>query len=320
MFTVFLRTSAIFLMMAFGFALRRRGRIDDEFNRQLSFVLVSVFYPALILASIVRNFTARALLANWTLPAGVFGVMLAGWAAGLACRPLLRQRPERTRRTFHFMCAVNNYSFLPIMVVASMWGDDAVARVAFSSLGAEVFVWTIGLQALTGHRVEPAALRHLLTMPMLALAGALAVLTAQAGLHAAGFELAGRAPRAAAALGTLLNTLHVTGQATIPVSAIICGARVASIRADHVLSPLMAGLAALRLAAIPALAIVLLRAAHLAPENYRVLAVIAVQPVAMASVTMSEIYDGDAGLAAAAVLVTHVLCLVTIPLWLRAAV
>ena len=50
----------------------------------------------------------------------------------------------------------------------------------------------------------------------------------------------------------------------------------------------------------------------------RVLILIAVQPAAMASVTLAEAFNGDAEFSAAAILATHVLCLITIPLWLAA--
>ena len=39
-------------------------------------------------------------------------------------------------------------------------------------------------------------------------------------------------------------------------------------------------------------------------------------PAAMASVTLAEAFRGDADFSATAILATHVLCLVTIPLWL----
>jgi predicted permease len=43
---------------------------------------------------------------------------------------------------------------------------------------------------------------------------------------------------------------------------------------------------------------------------------IAVMPAAMSSVTLAEAYGADAEFSAAALLTTHLACLVTIPLWL----
>jgi predicted permease len=47
------------------------------------------------------------------------------------------------------------------------------------------------------------------------------------------------------------------------------------------------------------------------------LLVIAAMPCAMVSVTLAEVYDGDAELAAASTLTSHLACLLTIPLWMR---
>ena len=69
--------------------------------------------------------------------------------------------------------------------------------------------------------------------------------------------------------------------------------------------------------AIPALAIVLLSFLPLTTETRQVLLVIAVQPTAMVSVTMAEIYHADTRFAAAAVLTTHLVCLASIPIWLH---
>lgn len=317
MFAIFLRTLVIFLMMSTGFGLRRRGTLDDIFNRQLALLLIKVFYPALILSSIIRNFTLRELGANWTLPTGVFGLMSLGWLVGKLCRPLWRRQPESTVRCFHFMCAVNNYSFLPIMLVASMWGESAVAKVIFASLGAELFVWTLGVQTLTGQRLSTASLRHLISMPMFALLTAIGVIGVRAALASGRVDLGAVMPPIQSTLNMLLDTCQITGQATVPVSAIICGSRMAALQTRHLITPVLASLTALRLIAIPALAICLLYFIPLPADIRAVLAVIAIQPVSMSSVSLAEVYADDAEFAAAAVLITHILCLATIPLWLH---
>ena len=78
----------------------------------------------------------------------------------------------------------------------------------------------------------------------------------------------------------------------------------------------MAGTCALRLVAIPALCILGLSLVPLPVEVRRVLILISVQPAAMAGVTLAEAYGSDADFSAAAILVSHILCLATIPLWL----
>jgi len=317
MFIIFLKTSAIFLMILAGYVVRRLKLVDATFNRQLSLVLMNVFYPALILSSVVRHYTLASLAANWALPAGTAIIMAMGWATGLLVRSRLRDQPEPLQRTFLFHCTMNNYSFLPIMLVAGLLGEPAVAQVIFASLGAEICLWTLGVQSLTGHAASLRTFRNLLTMPMGALTAAVVLLACRAWGVQHGLD-ASQAPATARLVGeTLLDTCQTIGQATVPVSAVICGCCMAELEPHHLWSRPMLGMVLLRMAVIPALAIPVLLRLPLAPAAQAVLMVVAVQPAAMASVSMAAVYHADSRFAAAGVLVTHVVCLVSIPIWLH---
>lgn len=312
MFNVLLKTLTIFVVMAFGYAARRGGIVDAAFNRMLSALLVNVFYPALIFSSLTRRFSASDLARNLWLPAGSFLILLIGWLAGAAVRRAVRFRSEATARMFHFQCALNNYSFLPLMLAAALWGEGVIALVMYSTLGAEVFVWTFGMAALTGGPFRLAGLRKLLSMPMLAMAAAFAVILARAAAPQAQGEPAG----VRALWGMFCDALALTGQATIPLSAVIAGIRMAGLHPRRVFSAPTAAVTALRLVAIPALALGALRFLPLAPDSRTALTLVAVMPCALSSVTLAEAYGGDADFAAGSVLSTHALCVITVPLWL----
>jgi len=317
MLIIFLKTSAIFLMILAGYVVRRRKLVDDAFNRQLSLVLMNVFYPALILNAVVRHYTLGSLAANWALPAGTVIIVAVGWSVGMLLRPFLHHEPEGLQRTFLFHCTMNNYSFLPIMLVTGLMGEQAVAQVILASFGAEICLWTLGVQALTGHAVSLRTLRNLLTMPMGALVLAVALLACRAWGVRHGCDSAHLPATAKVAGETALSACQMIGQATVPVSAIICGCRMAALEAEHLLTRPMLGIVLLRLAAIPALVIPLLSLLPLAPAARAVLMVVSVQPVSMASVYMAEVYNADARFAAAGVLATHAICLISIPIWLH---
>jgi len=317
MLILFIKMLPLVLLALAGYTLCRARLIDAAFNRQLSLVMMNVFYPCLIISSILKNFTWETLLQNWMMPTGAVFILVTGWVVGAATLPLLKRHPEPTRRCYHFVCLMNNYSFLPILLGAALWGETAVALVIFSSLGSELCVWTFGVKALTGQKLDMGFLKNLVSVPMLALLGSCGLLAA---LHGVGGHEAMPSPGTTPhALGiTLLETCRMAGAATIPASALICGARIAMLHPSKILSPLMAGTCALRLAVVPALCILVLLLVPLPLDVRRVLILIAVQPAAMSSVTLAEAFGGDANFSAAAVLVTHLLCLLTIPLWLAA--
>jgi len=319
MLQVFLRILAIFAVFAAGFVLRRRQTVDDRFIRQFSQVLMSIFYPALILNTLVLKFSLGELARLWILPVGAGLVMVIGWLVGGGMNLACRHWPESQLRTSRFLCTVSNYSFLPLMLVASLWGKRGEALVVFSTLGPELVLWTLGIQAITGHKLRWSMLRNLVSIPMLAILLAFVLLALKTQLPA----LALRLPVVHAVVrelgGTLLYSCGLAGQATIPVAATIAGMRMASMSPHHMFSGRMALLTAMRLLLIPALSLLLLQWLPLELEVRQLLLVIATMPVALTSVPMAEIYHGDSDFAAAAVLMTHIACLATIPLWLALA-
>lgn len=318
MLTLFIKMLPLVLMTLAGYALSRLKWIDAGFNRQLSLVMLNVFYPSLIVSSILRNFTWETLLQNWIMPVGTVLILATGWLVGLVTLPLLKRQTEATRRCYHFICLMNNYSFLPILMAAALWGEMSVALIIFSGLGSELCVWTLGIKALTGQKLDRAFLKNLVSVPMLALMGSFAVLAVRAACVRHGVVPADGSG-ADEFLKTLVETCRMAGGATIPASALICGSRIAMLHPSRLVTPLMAGTCALRLVVIPAICIGVLSLLPLPLDVRRVLALIAVMPAAMASVTLAEAYGGDADFSASAILVTHVVCLVTIPLWLAVA-
>jgi predicted permease len=317
MLILFIKMLPLVLLALAGYVLCRARLIDVAFNRQLSLVMMNVFYPCLIISSILHNFTWETLLRNWMMPTGAMFILVTGWLVGFVTLPLLKRQPEPTRRCYHFICLMNNYSFLPILLGAALWGETAVALVIFSSLGSELCVWTLGVKTLTGQKLGAGFLKNLASVPMLALLGSCGLLAVIHGIG--GHDVLPSPDTPPHVLGvTLLETCRMAGAATIPASALICGARIAMLHPGKILSPLMAGACVLRLAAVPALCILVLSLVPLPLDVRRVLVLIAVQPAAMVSVTLTEALGGDANFSAAAVLVTHILCLVTIPLWLAA--
>ena len=161
MLLILLKMLPLVLMSLVGYLLNRLKIITVDFNRQLSRTLINVFYPCMIVNLMVRNFTPASLLESWTMPAGMVFILVAGWFFGLFTRGMLKKQNSETKRCYHFTCMMNNYSFLPIMMAASMWGDKAVALIIFSALGSELAVWTLGIKTLTGEKLSLKSLRQL---------------------------------------------------------------------------------------------------------------------------------------------------------------
>ncbi len=315
MLAVFFRLLSIFVMIGIGWIARRRGMLSADTTLHFSRLLTSFFYPALIFTSINRHFDTPSLLANWQLPVGSFLIMLTGFVTGLLAERFLTDPHSKQGHAFLFQCTMNNYSFLPMPLALMLWGEAGVASLIFSAMGPELAIWTLGVYALSGRRLRVASLRQLLNPPLLTLIGTLCFILLRDRLPAGGAAVLARP-----ALQELHQAVHAAlvmlGAATIPVAMMVAGSRMAGLHAHQIFSPIQVVLSLLRLVLIPAIAIGLMLLLPLAPEVRRILALVAIMPVAVSSVVLCELYNGDSDFAASSVLITHLLCLVTVPVWL----
>ena len=316
MFEILTKLCAVFLMVGFGVLARGTGIIDDGTTKRLARLLTRFFYPALIYSSFVTSFTARTLAGSWVLPVGTFLLMLLGHVVGRLASPLLRPEAEPVRRGFLFQCTINNYVFLPMPLVLLYLGGSGVANLVLSTLGSELAVWTLGVLALTGHGLSARTLRNLLSMPLVAIGAAVATILLRDAFGAdISPHLLGQ-PWAGTLTASLLSGLELFGGATVPVAMVIVGSRMFELRPGHLFRRSQVLLAAMRLVVIPGIALLILSLIPLATDVRRVLVIVAVMPSAMASVVLSELYNGDSQFAASGILTTHLLAIATIPIWL----
>ena len=317
MIEIAIQILGIFAMIGVGVVATRRQWFAENFSTQLSTLLLRVFYPSLLFSAILRNYTLAKIAENWLLPAGAVGIMVVGWAVGwVAKRTIARHFRAPTRRAFHFSCTMNNYSFLPIMIIAgTALGEQGVAMVALTTIGSDTMMWTLGFRTFTGQKIKLRTLPSLLLRPPIA-ALAAAVLTL-AVLHPFGVDSADL--MACLPTRVALETLYkYLGGATIPASAIVCGMRLGQLKLSGLFTPLQIAVTLLRMVVIPALILVLLSVLPLEPAERMVFGVIALMPGAMVGVSMAEVYGGDIPFVSAMILNTHALCILTVPigLWL----
>jgi len=316
MFTrLFIRILAIFCMMGFGMIARKLGIVDKNTSSQMSRVITNFFYPSLIFTSLVSNYTLQGLATNWVLPAGTMAIMATGYLVGRLFAGSVSFSSHEEKNQFIFQCATNNYSFLPLPIILMLWGEPGVAKLVFSTLGSEVSVWTLGIFALTGNRFRKENLKNLVSLPMLSIFAAVAVIAVKDYAGHTGMFTGNS--QALNELGiSLFSVLDIFGKAAIPVAMFVAGSRMADLKSHHLLTFKQAQMVALRLLAIPLLALALLLILPFSADIRLVLMVVATMPSAVSSVVLSEVYGSDTEFAASSVLTTHLFSLLTIPMWL----
>ena len=109
---------------------------------------------------------------------------------------------------------------------------------------------------------------------------------------------------------------ETVGKATVAISMVVSGSRIAALGAKAAFDKHVWLLSALRLIVTPVIFILLLKMIPMDETAYGILAVVAVMPAAVTSLVFSERFGGDSDFIASTLLVTHIAAIVTIPLLL----
>ncbi|MBN1867822.1 AEC family transporter [Candidatus Sumerlaeota bacterium] len=302
---IVLAIAQVFGIFAVGWIARWRGYVREEELGRWSRFVIDILFPFLAFDSIVRGFDRSRFVEFAILPFLALGIIVFSTLAGLVLRRGLRTRDVDIRKTFLHLCAINNYGFLPIIIVQNLirqgqWGEIALAQLFIFNLGSTIGYWTIGVWILGGAKLREGA-RHLLTPNILAVFLALAVCLT--GLN-----------RFLPSL--LLQITGAIGQTAVPIILLLIGAT---------LYPLpsfsngrdVAYATFLRLGVIPLLVIGILSLLPISRDAYRLILIIAVMPAAVSATILTRRYGGSPDFAASAAVSTTVLSVATVPLLIR---
>ena len=305
----------VLVLMALGFVVRKRGMISAVGTTEMVRVLISIIYPCLIFSS-VTHLKAQELAANWIMPVMALLIAGTGLTLGLIALRLMKNVNQERASAFLFQNTINNYLFLPLPLVMLIWGNEGVALLVFASMGFELAVWTVGVFLFNRANKLTEGIRMMFGPPLIALIFSFAWVCVRylvsPELPAEGL-LADITRRI---LGLFIFGAETVGKATIAVSMIVSGSRIAALNVKAAFDMHVWLLSALRLIATPVIFILILRQIPMDQTAYGILCVVAVMPAAVVSLIFSERFGGDSDFIASTLLVTHLMAIITIPLLL----
>ncbi|HEY5653185.1 MAG TPA: AEC family transporter [Pontiella sp.] len=305
----------ILVLMAVGYAARKRGMISAVGTSEMVRVLVSIIYPCLIFSSVTR-LNAQELAANWVMPIMAIAIAGTGLILGLLSLRCMKNVDHQRASAFLFQNTVNNYLFLPLPLVMLLWGSDGVALLVFASMGFELVVWTIGVFLFNRSSKLTEGIRMMFGPPLISLIFSISWVCLR-DLAAPELPETGLVADLARRLLELFSFgAETVGKATVAISMIVSGSRIAALDAKAAFDKHVWIVSALRLIVTPVIFILLLQQIAMTEMAYGILAVVAVMPAAVASLVFSERFGGDSDFIATTLLITHLGAIVTIPLLL----
>lgn len=291
-----LETFAFFGIGAFAVM---RKILDKDSMKGVSSFAINVLTPFLIFSSITGNFTKEDLLTAWIYPLLGFLMMVLHGFFGYLFLPALRHNTAERKATFLHMAVVNNFLYLPLIVVDYIWGGKTVAALLLCSVGSTFGQWTIGIAVMAGNDVKR-MLKILISSNSIAVVVSVLYLLQPYRLP-----------------GSVANFLGKTGSLAIPMCMIFIGASIYLSRSRwgaHISDVFVTTF--IRILVIPVLTLLVLRFLPLPETAYHVACVLAVMPASAGSVLIMREYGGDVDFAGQLILSTTLLALVTMPLLL----
>ena len=291
-----------FLIFGLGALAMKLGMLKKETLPALTRMAMDLFFPFLTFSTVTglagSQTSGKDLL---LLPLLGAGMMAFGYAAGFLFKNLLFDRSRERTGTLHHICSINNYVFLPIIVINSLWGGERVGLLLVMNVGFTIAFWTFGILAFAGKITFKEILQKVFSINIIAVFAALV------------FLLGGiPVPKVLAGVSSMV------GQLAVPLMLILTGAALyecfGSLR-ENLKDAFITVL--IRLFILPVILLFILKSLPISRDLYEISAVIATMPAASASVLVAARYGGSKEFAGQAILLTTVLSIFTVPLLLR---
>ena len=292
--TVFLQVMTLFLLMLCGLASAKVKLMNDGNLRGLNTLVLYFAQPALILHRLQIPASPELIVEIiWVF---VLACATMGLSGVIAVRLFAKEEQQR-RSVLVSLSMLSNCGFMGFPIITATMGDDALIYAVVFLAALNLIAWTLTAYYFGGPKaMQPKKL--LLNPTMWAIAGGLF-------LFFTGWTLP----------AFTNDALNMLGSTTTPLTMFVIGARLVSLRKEHIRDMKLLLMCALRLVIFPA-AILLLRFTPLPEMVVSSVYLCTAMPCAAMTAMQAELYDSDKELASRGVALSTAFSIATVPLML----
>ncbi|SDM17101.1 AEC family transporter [Halarsenatibacter silvermanii] len=290
---------ALFLILFFGYYLRKKGIIKERDREFLFDLLLDYILPFMIISAMMVDIEGEMLqnvlllLAGW---AGVYFIIVL--LASLTSKRL--SGSPRHRQTIKFLMIFSNIGYMGLPVLGAIFPEYGVFYGSIGQIPFNAVIWTYGIYILQekGESMKPARMLQIFkNNGTLALGVGFFILLT-------GIEVP----------GALAEAINLIGDATFPFSMIVIGASLYGMELRRlIVKPELLGLSLFKLLVFPLAALAVFRLVSLPAILASVITLQIAMPAAANSVIFAARFSGDHRLASEGVFITTLLSLFTIP-------
>lgn len=143
----------IFLLVGFGFVLKKIKLLNDGFTKSSSDLIVYVTLPAMIISSMDRDFSSE--VAKTSLQIFLLGAVMYACTTILAYLFVsVKKFDEDQRGVYMYMIIFGNVGYLGYPVSAILFGSIGVFYSAVFNIWFNLLTWTLGVSIMSRRRLS----------------------------------------------------------------------------------------------------------------------------------------------------------------------
>lgn len=303
---IIIALAKIFIIMLPGYIMKKMGILTKHHAEGMSSLITNITFPCLIIVSMQMEFSME-ILNNCKYAIIIFSCIIAVTMILARLASKKANLPRTQSGIFTFMLMFGNTGFIGFPVLSGLFGQEAVLYGALCDAVYNLFMFTIGIAIIKpgDEKIDKKAMikqtiKESLNPCFFGLVIGLALFIGKVTLP-----------------DIIAGPLNSIGNITSPLAMIVIGSHLAEIDFRELFKAKHAYIVCLlKLIVTPLIGLVFVKLI-IGTGSLLASAIIieAAMPVAMCSVIFSEQYKADVNFAVKGVMLTTVMCIVTIPIF-----
>ncbi len=297
-FTVFFQMLALLIIIGAGYFIAKKGMMDEHTNMQMSGMIVNVFSPMLLFSSAANSVGLISMDRMKTVGLIAVGMFAFFIIVGMILTPFLDKDQEQ-RKFFQMMFVFSNLGFIGIPVVVSILGEEYVVYVTEFMLVYNVLFYTYGYAVMDGE-FSISSLKKMVNPGTVASVSAILVIV---------FEI--QIP------DFIKTAVTYLGNVTSPMALVAVGFSLAHADLKKVFrQPRLYAFAVVKLLVLPMLMLPVLKTVAGDASLVPVCLIMFGMPVGNTPLLLGVQKGMDGTTCSAAIILTTILCVITVPILL----
>ena len=289
----------LFIYMVVGYGCAKKGKLNLEKSKTISWLVINIANPALLISSAVNG--EKGIAPDKLLEAALLAVVMFAVLLVLG-RVVLKVFcvPKKEAGVYTLMTVFNNIGYMGFPVIAAAYGNEALLYAAIFTLPFNMLIYTYGIRIVSPESGSKAEFQLRGIMNVGVISGIIAIVLYLGNVPASQFVRT-----AASGLGAL----------TAPLSMMAIGISLAGIRLKELFTDTrLVVYAAVKLLVIPVAGMLLIVRLLDNELLSHVCMIMLATPAASMVVMLAQQYDSNYELAARGVALTTLLSVATIPI------